>query len=81
MKLYTITLKAAHLHPPNLISVRLGEKRKEREESRGGGWVKEEREREQRRCNYQERSLRDQLHFKEAGPRVPCSTQPRVPVL
>ena len=60
--------------------------KKERENVRrgagGGGGVREKREREkERRCNYQERSLRDQLHFKAAGPRVPCSTQPRVPVL
>lgn len=44
--------------------------RKERERARG-----------ERRCNYQECSLRDQLHFKEAGAHVPCSTQPQVPVL
>lgn len=48
--------------------------------------VKEEKaqqkeKKEERRRNYQECSLRDQLHFKEARPRVPCSAQPRVPVL
>lgn len=52
-KRHTITLKAPHLHPPNLIS--LGKKKK-----RKVGGVKEKR-----RCNYHKHSLRDQLHFKE----------------
>lgn len=50
-KRHTITLKAPHLHPPNLISL---EKKKRR------GSVKEKR-----RCNYHKHRLRDQLHFKE----------------
>lgn len=46
----------------------------------GGAKRRERKKREKRRCNYQEHSLRDQLHFKGAGPHVPCSTQPPEPV-
>lgn len=70
---------------PHLARRKKWGEKSEREKKKGGGGgeggPKEERAREERRCNYQECSLRDQLHFKEARPRVPCSTQPQVPVL
>lgn len=72
MTRHTITLKAPHLHPPNLISGK-------RRWWRVGGVVKEKRE---RRCNYHEHSLRDQLHFKEArAPRPMLQTAPSTSVV
>lgn len=70
VKRYTVTLKAPYLYPPrSFISVRKKMKKVKREGGVGGR-QRRGKEREEKRCNYQERSLRDRLHFKEAGSHI-----------